>query len=764
MSMSFNKITEKAVPSSVDSGAKILITQEVTVGGQTVEDVRRATLTQLADALGMANKAATAPNFDDLTFPVKAGQLCWYSGVLYKAKSDIATSESWTEAHWEETLVAGEIADLKTATVLGADGQMALTLSAYELISCTISADNKCNRSADKYKSRQIPINLAWHTISVTAQSGQATSVTFLTTPLPVTPTQNMSMTSYLATGETGRHLVTAGATVTLEIPSTAEYIVIAVKSNDVSATPVSTVVYTALGTKSQEIDNKMDSAYPVALDWAKVYGDDDYPLGWQNGYYNSSGATGTSDDYMRTKHKKYYIAQDGDQSLVFSVPSGRHALIIEYNASGVFSRKVGDKDSGDNVVSCTVTAGYKYVFCIGKWSGDAADDITSEFLATVTASVNRTVISWQQEQDERLSALEAGENAIPDYYFSNGYLQGKADDITEIQNTISKNQDAFWVISDYHHQYNTGHSMDLLKWLTKRTGITKLIFLGDAGGQLGSTDADRYHRLQQSAEVWAGLADCVDDYYGVLGNHEWINTGTINAAGVMGAYINRYKVHAGGMDAATGNYWFDNIANKIRYLFVQDSYSAAPVSGSMAWLYYTLMATPADYSIVLCVHHGYIPSSASEDEYDGVEITYNYVTIKGMSKLLAACRDKTSTIVNDYTYDFSSLTGDRHIIGVFCGHLHHGFLYTEGTDTGVENIAVFRASTDCMHAASVAVDGSPWFWQDGIVGGTKVVREAGMVLEQCFYAVQVDLAAKHLYITAVGGDHDWDGVYEPST
>lgn len=56
-----------------------------------------------------------APLYANLTFPVKAGQWCWYSGVLYEANQDISTSENWTAAHWNTTTVGGAVSELKSA-------------------------------------------------------------------------------------------------------------------------------------------------------------------------------------------------------------------------------------------------------------------------------------------------------------------------------------------------------------------------------------------------------------------------------------------------------------------------------------------------------------------------------------------------------------------------------------------------------------------------------------------------------------------------
>ena len=55
--------------------------------------------------------AAIAPVYTDLTFPVKKGRFCWYSGTLYTAKQDINTSESWTASHWIAVPLSNNLAE-----------------------------------------------------------------------------------------------------------------------------------------------------------------------------------------------------------------------------------------------------------------------------------------------------------------------------------------------------------------------------------------------------------------------------------------------------------------------------------------------------------------------------------------------------------------------------------------------------------------------------------------------------------------------------
>ena len=56
-----------------------------------------------------------APDYSNLTYPVKAGQHCTYNGGYYAAKQDISTSEAWTASHWIKQTVGEENASLKSA-------------------------------------------------------------------------------------------------------------------------------------------------------------------------------------------------------------------------------------------------------------------------------------------------------------------------------------------------------------------------------------------------------------------------------------------------------------------------------------------------------------------------------------------------------------------------------------------------------------------------------------------------------------------------
>ncbi len=92
--MATSKITQIAEPASLGSAAHILITHQES----SVETLRRATMDQLIQALGIA-----AP-YAQQTYSKCA--ICTHNGQLYMAKQDIDTAEAFTASHWTAIYLA----------------------------------------------------------------------------------------------------------------------------------------------------------------------------------------------------------------------------------------------------------------------------------------------------------------------------------------------------------------------------------------------------------------------------------------------------------------------------------------------------------------------------------------------------------------------------------------------------------------------------------------------------------------------------------
>ena len=719
------------------------------------------------------------------------GDYVIYNDQLYRCTTAITTAEAWTAAHWTAAVLGD---DVEKSSKMAAVGYEEVTITAYPYTSCVIRADNTILRSSSKYRSRQVTPGQLWSYIVITANSSYDSIVAFLTGTLATTPTSGTNISSMLATGETGRHIIDSGKTEILPIPSDCTNILIAYTNNSNDCTPSSVKGASELFAKVSDVDAvplKSSSKFvqsggvrstlnSVAEETGAVY------FWGENGSVadtgantgaerinntiklnNSTGQTTTrnsfplsTDVFSRTTNSTGLEGLPKDLAL----KAGHTYRIKSELVSGTLDTSDGAyctvrlRDSSNNEL-ISESSDYYGIAYNSEAIYTATSDISCLLVLSTSSAFTATdaviKVTMVDMTVATANILATEDTAIPSYYFSNDYLKNKLSTITTLRNTMSANADEFFFVADYHHQYNTGHSYDLIKYISERTGINKLFFCGDAGGARGTTESAVFNRFQLSTKVWNDLSNCVPLMYGTLGNHEFIHSPMTLAAN-EDAYLGRYKMGNTVMDITTGAYYVDNTANKIRYFFIQDNNSAAPVDGSIAWFGAALGNVPSGYAVALTVHHAYIPSSATYDEYDGVTITYNYTSIKAMSQLLHAYMVKGSFTYSGVTYDYSSLTGDRPVIGIFCGHLHHGFMYTGSTETGIEGINVFRGSTDCMHAGTIAVDDKPWYWEDGIVGGTKVVRASGTVLEQCVYVVQVDLDNGKLYVTTIGGDHDW--------
>lgn len=114
-----------------------------TVQGYKNDAAASAAAAAASAALGEDAVDAIAPDYSDLTFPVEKGEWCWYNGTLYSANTDIATSESWTAAHWTAVTVGGEVAELKRkkANIDGSYKQM--TVGNAEQLVSTVGVEDQ---------------------------------------------------------------------------------------------------------------------------------------------------------------------------------------------------------------------------------------------------------------------------------------------------------------------------------------------------------------------------------------------------------------------------------------------------------------------------------------------------------------------------------------------------------------------------------------------------------------------------------------------
>jgi lysophospholipase L1-like esterase len=78
--------------------------------------------------------SSLAPNYSIIGFPVYTGYLCTYDGVLYRAKGDILSSETWNSSHWAQVNIGDYIHETKSAFnhSLSVAGENLLSISDFD--------------------------------------------------------------------------------------------------------------------------------------------------------------------------------------------------------------------------------------------------------------------------------------------------------------------------------------------------------------------------------------------------------------------------------------------------------------------------------------------------------------------------------------------------------------------------------------------------------------------------------------------------------
>lgn len=129
-----------------------------------------------------------------------------------------------------------------------ADGQLLVDVTEYQEISFVIDGNNAVLKNTYS-KSRQIDCRFA-SKVAFDGNSAQRTFVTFVKQALPSNLANGASISSYLATGETGRHEIAPNATTTLIVPSDAIMMIVHTHtSSNLDCTPASVTEYSYIGT-----------------------------------------------------------------------------------------------------------------------------------------------------------------------------------------------------------------------------------------------------------------------------------------------------------------------------------------------------------------------------------------------------------------------------------------------------------------------------------------------------------------------------------
>lgn len=314
----------------------------------------------------------------------------------------------------------------------------------------------------------------------------------------------------------------------------------------------------------------------------------------------------------------------------------------------------------------------------------------------------------------------------IPKYYRT--HMDAKIDTVNNIGQNIM-NGDSFVFITDCHYpnpsstmSANTKHSPALIKELKKKTGVR---FVVNGGDNFDSQDtvADMIDAQLDFATQFDFLK--TDEYYSVIGNHEWYTD--LNSdprviptySALRYAIINKFTNSILWLDEY-GDYYYDNVAQKIRYFVISCDFDTATPTEQIHTILDEFKNIPDGYHLMVIDH------AMANDE---ITAPRHWQICRGLEIL----KNKSSDTISGVLYNYSNKNVD--VLPVLCGHTHFDGSFTSGS-----GILVIATTTDAW-ARQTTASGLP--------------RTVGTYTEQAFDVVQMDMDERKIYLTRIGAGNN---------
>ncbi len=266
----------------------------------------------------------------------------------------------------------------------------------------------------------------------------------------------------------------------------------------------------------------------------------------------------------------------------------------------------------------------------------------------------------------------------VPDYWVST--LETGANAIRQAMETAGRNKSAFLFYSDAHWDYGSQMSPTLLKYLYRKTPMTKTFFGGDIVNS-ESTERIAMEYLYEWREMLKGLPN----HHSVVGNHDDGNaTNNLFSENYVYAYLLAAE-ETPNMVLGDGMYYYiDEPCEKTRYLFLDTAYKGVDTTQEN-FIKEALKSTQSGWHIVVVSHIWYMP--------DYNQYSVRPIPIAG----LGTDAEKVITLLDNYNSrkdDFADCGGKVE----FCigGHVHRDYV---GSTTG--GIPIILVETDSHHIRS---------------------------------------------------------------
>ena len=345
----------------------------------------------------------------------------------------------------------------------------------------------------------------------------------------------------------------------------------------------------------------------------------------------------------------------------------------------------------------------------------------------------------------------------VPSYYLENDYLQDKIDTIKNIYRNIASNADIFIFQTDEHWEVNTQHSPALIKYITEKIAIDKLVDGGDDIHNIAlyytteqNPALDDFTKLRQ--KTFKG------NVFHTIGNHEYL-TGVFNNQDMfdginfgnwhdMDWFSGLYDVVYG--DSLKHYYYVDNKQKKVRYIFLSSFRQSDPIlrqdekywiigieefaSAQRTWLQNVALNVENGWTIIVFSH---LLSSINP------QISGGHCT--GVQRYLSADGKEVAKILLQYN-------GNGEIAAVICGHLHaDGVAIIDDNYVGLTGA---EATGKSIPEIITTCDAGGKDDSKSLLFGNAselVERDENTINEQAFDVVILDKSAKKISLVRIG-------------
>lgn len=406
----------------------------------------------------------------------------------------------------------------------------------------------------------------------------------------------------------------------------------------------------------------------------------------------NALRPDGTTSPGGAPKTNKYDVS-----GLPFVFISGRQGNPTEYYALACAY------DNSDNLLQSYIyTAGTNYDdLCIILPSGCKYLKVCSSNTGIQANVLCKTIGNVRDIATDVVSQIVP---SIPNYWET--YMQSKIATINTKAHTIGFNGDNFVFITDVHMNTNYGVSSRLIEYIIKNTSVRNVVFGGDTLSYASNKDK-ALEFLQNYRNSFAYPINL----FAIRGNHDTEQSMT---KGDFYSVFDRPLENTPTVLDKEVYYYRDNQAQKIRYIFCDDSSIGSTIdSTQQSWITQRITELASGWSVVLFAH------------------SYWNATTIGTTPSVSTAGASLKNII-DAAVDNSNAT----IIALITGHTH-----ADRDTVSSKGYAIISTTTDT--GGDLASNYDP----------VTPTRTQGTTSEQAFDVFNIDTSAKKIYITRIGGN-----------